>query len=245
MDNKLIGVSNFEVMIHEVGPDKKARLKSLLNYLQANIDADSMKHGTSVVQIESHNVTWVYARFYAEVTRYPVLHQKIICRTWLSKLEPYLAHRDFTISDENNNIMLGATASIALINRETRKPAEIKVPEGKIVEIYPERSVNCGSGRIDNLKDYTFTYETSARYEDIDINNHMNNSSYAQMFYESLAGKTEYPELASIDISFRGEVSFRDELTCLSQPDADGMYNHKMVNETRGNVSALAVTKWR
>jgi acyl-ACP thioesterase len=150
-----------------------------------------------------------------------------------------------TIRDENNDLLLAATASVALISRDTRRPFEIKVPEGKVVEIYPERSVNYNYGRISELEKYNFAYRTSARYEDIDINNHMNNASYAQMFYEGLAGEMGNMELASIDISFRGEVSLRDELVCFSQPGEGGMYHHKMLNETRNNISALAVTRWR
>lgn len=245
MSSGTIGVSEFEVIIPDVGPDKKARLKSLFNYLQSTIDAHSRKQGTSAVQIESRNLSWVYARFYAEVRQYPQLYQKIICRTWLAKLEPYLSHRDFTISDQNNNILLAATGSLALINRDTRKPAEIKVPAGRTVEINSERSVDCTFSRIPDIEKYGIIYRTSARYEDIDINNHMNNASYAQMFYESLAGRVPETELISIDIAFRGEVSVRDELICLSEPGDDGTYYHRMSNESKGNISALAVTKWR
>jgi acyl-ACP thioesterase len=245
MDFRYVGVSEFDVLVHEVGPDKKARLKSLFNYLQANIHAHSRKLGSSLSDIEVHNLSWVYARFYTEIKQYPVLNQKIICRTWLPKLDQYLAHRDFTISDENNNIILAATVSIALINRDTRKPVEIKVPEGKTVEIYTERSVDHSFGRMHDLESYSITYRTSARYEDIDVNNHMNNASYAQMFYESIAGHLQGTELASIDISFKGEVSVHDELVCLSEPGENVMYHHKMLNETKNNISALAVTTWR
>lgn len=245
MDSRYIGVSEFGVMIHDVGPDKKARVKSIFNYMQANVDEHSRKQGTSLRDIESLNLSWVYARFYAEVRQYPVLHQKIVCRTWRSKLEQYLAYRDFTICDENNNVMVAATASLALINRDTRKPAEINVPSSKLFETHGERSVDYTFGRIPDREIYDITYRTSARYEDIDVNNHMNNASYAQMFYEGLAGQAPVTELASIDIAFRGEVSLRDELTCLAQQAHSGIFHHKILNNTKGNVSALAVSKWR
>ena len=245
MDSRYIGVSEFGIMIHEVGPDKKARVKSLFNYMQANVDEHSRMQGTSLGDIEALNLSWVYARFYAEVRQYPVLHQKIVCSTWRSKLEQYLAYRDFTICDENNNVMVAATASLALINRDTRKPAEINVPSSRLFETHSERSVDHTFRKIPDRESYGIAYRTSARYEDIDVNNHMNNASYAQMFYESLAGQVNGAELASIDIAFRGEVSLRDELTSHAEPVGSGMYHHKLLNETKGNVSALAITKWR
>lgn len=245
MDGRYIGVSEFGIMIHDVGPDKSARVKSIFNYMQANVDEHSRKQGTSLGDIEALNLSWVYARFYAEIRQYPVLHQRIVCRTWRSKLEQYLAYRDFTICDENENVLVAATSSLALINRDTRRPAEINVPSSKLFETHTERSVDYAFGRIPEMESYSVAYRTSARYEDIDINNHMNNASYAQMFYESLAGLSDGSRLASIDIAFRGEVSFHDELSCLAEPSGSGMYHHKIENLTKGNVSALAVTKWR
>ncbi len=245
MNSGYVGVSEFDVMIHEVGPDKKARLKSLFNYMQANIDLHSKSKGTSAGHVESRNLSWVYARFYAEVRQYPVLYQKLTCRTWLSKLEQYLAYRDFTISDQDNNILIAARGSLALIDRSTRRPVEIKVSPNRTVELHSDSSVDYNFEKITNHKDYSIINWSSARYEDIDINNHMNNASYAQIFYESIAAHNGMDELASIDIAFRGEVSLRDQLVCLTEPVAWGVYHHKMINETKGNVSALAVTKWR
>lgn len=245
MDSRYVGVSQFSIMMHDVGPDKKARVKSIFNYMQANVDEHSRRQGTSLGDIESLNLSWVYARFYAVIRQYPVLHQKIICSTWRSRLEQYLAYRDFTICDENKNVLVAATASLALINRDTRKPAEINVPSSKLFETHAERSVEYTFGKITDIENYPVTYRTAARYEDIDVNNHMNNAAYAQMFYESFAGHVDKTELASIDISFRGEVALHDELICLSGPSGEGDYRHKILNNTKGNVSALASTKWR
>jgi len=245
MDSKYVGVSEFYVMLHDVGPDKKCRLKSLFNYMQANVDEHSRKQGTSLGDIEALNLSWVYGRFYAEIRQYPVLHQKLICSTWRSKLEKYFACRDFTICDENRNVLAAATAILALINRDTRKPSEINVPSSKLFETHPVRSVEYSFEKIPDLENYGITYRTSARYEDIDVNNHMNNASYAQLFYENLVGRIDGGELASIDIAFRGEISLHDDLICLAEPANDGAYNQKIINHTRGNTAALALTKWR
>jgi len=91
-----------------------------------------------------------------------------------------------------------------------------------------------------DLESYSITYRTSARYEDIDANNHMNNASYAQMFYESIAGNLQGAELASIDISFKGEVSVHDELVCLSEPGADGVLSAQS-SDNRLNLSDCSI----
>ena len=245
MGSGLIGTVEFEVMIHEAGPDKKARLKTLFNYMQAAADAHSRTQGTSLGDFESSNLSWVYSRFYADVMRYPFLYEKLTCSTWRSKIEKQLAFREFSIKDSQGKVLVAATSTLALINRDTRKPVDLDSSSGIFFKTVPERAVDYTFNRIPVKDVPEFTYRSGARYEDIDVNNHMNNSSYAQNVYESLLGRIPETELASIDIAFRGEVSFRDELVCFSAAGEDGAYYHRMLYETKNSVSALAVTVWR
>lgn len=235
----------FEVMIHDAGPDKKARLKSMFNFLQDTIDIHARKQGTSVRDIEDLNLSWVYSRFYAEVKRYPELHERIQCRTWRSRLDKYQAYREFSILDSENKPLLLATSSLVLIDNNTRRPVPLNLPSSSLFETIPERAAEFSCSRIPELETYELTFRTHARYEDIDINSHMNNASYAQLFLESLPSMIGTYEIESIDISFRGEISYLDVITCLSDRGKEGEYYHKMINETKGIVSALAVTRWR
>lgn len=235
----------FEIMIHDAGPDKKARIKSMFNFLQDTIDIHARVQGTSVRDIEDLNLSWVYSRFYAEVKRYPSLHEKIRCRTWRSRLDKYQAHREFTIHDSNDKPLLSATSSLVLIDRDTRRPVPLNLPSSRLFETIPDKAADYTRDRIPELESYEFTYRTHARYEDIDINSHMNNASYAQLFFESMPELAGSRELASIDISFRGEVSYLDVITCLSDRCSDNEFCQKMINETKGNVSALAMTRWQ
>jgi len=245
MEKNSEGRIEFEVLIHDAGPDRKARLKSMFNFLQDTVDIHARMHGTSINDIEKLNLSWVYSRFYAEIKRYPGLHEKITCRTWRSKLDRYLAYREFTINDSSGIPILAATSSLALINKETRKPTELKIPSSSLFETIPEKAVEFRFDRLPQPDSYDYSHKSVTRLEDIDVNGHMNNASYAQHFFESVYGRMDEKELTFIDIAFRGEVSWRDELTCLASPAGNGIYFHKMVNETRGNTSALAATGWR
>ncbi len=235
----------FEIMIHDAGPDKRARLKSMLNFLQDTVDVHARGQGTSINDAETLNRSWVYGRFYARVMRYPALHEKVFCRTWRSRLEKYQAYREFEIRDCGGDIVLAATATLFLIDRDTRKPVELKMPSNTLISTIPEQATGHAFDRIPEPEEYPMAWRTTVRMEDIDINAHMNNVSYAQYFYESIYGSSAERELASIDISFRGEVTYKNSLVCMSAPAGNGAYCHKMFNETKGNVSALAVTTWR
>ncbi len=237
--------AGFTVQIHEAGPDLKARVKSLFNYMQTSADMHSKNLGTSVSLMSEKNLTWVYSRFYAEIENYPRLYEKIYCHTWRSVVLKGLVCREFVISGEDGEIGVRATSSLALIDKTSRKPVPIPEFITSQLENGEGRSIDFPCDIVEQKDKFDYICDVKARYEDIDINGHMNNASYAAVFfenaYEILRDKMV---MKSIDISFRGEIAYGDELECrLSEADFPGKYYHKLFNKTKGKVSAAAVTE--
>ena len=239
--------AEFEVMIHEAGPDSKARVKSLFNYMQSAADRHSRDLGTSVSIMAEQNLTWVYSRFYAEIEEYPELYDKIRCETWRSVLLGNFICREFLISRENGITGVRATSSLALIDKNSRKPVTIPDIITSNLEHAKGRSIEFPSEIIEHKNEFDYIYNMRTRYEDIDINGHMNNASYASIIFESVFENLSTPMVVkSIDISFRGEILFKDELECevSAVKGYPGKFYHRLYNRTKGRVSALAVTRW-
>lgn len=115
----------YEVQIHEAGPDSKARVKTLFDYMQSAADRHSKSLGTSLSLMSGQNLTWVYTRFYTVVERYPEMYDKVYCKTWRSEVTNGLVSREFILSGENGIVYVKATSSLALIDRTSRKPVPI------------------------------------------------------------------------------------------------------------------------
>jgi acyl-ACP thioesterase len=110
------------------------------------------------------------------------------------------------------------------------------------------RALNYKAFPVDKTDKNDYIYTLRIRYEDIDINSHMNNASYAQMFFESgYSAIRNGMILNSIDIMFKGEVLYDETIRCSSfHIDGAGKnFYHRAFNENRGRVSAAAVTNWR
>lgn len=239
--------TEYEVQLHEAGPDLKAGIKSLFNYMQSTADRHSKNLGTSVSIMTEKNLTWVYSRFYAVIERYPDLYEKIRCQTWRSDVINGFVCREFIITASDGSILVNATSSLALIDRTTRKP--VPVPELIISQLEHEkdRSIVFPGDIVEPEEEFSYIYSMRTRYDDIDINGHMNNASYSGIFFESIYEKLEVPmAMKSIDILFRGEIHYGDELECgvISQPGNNGKFYHRLFNNTKGRVSARAVTMW-
>ena len=240
-------ISEFEIQLHEAGQNLKARVKSLFNYMQSAADRHSKSLGTSVSLMSEKNLTWVYSRFYAVIETYPQMYDRIFCHTWRSEVMNGLVCREFVIRNSNGVVLVRATSSLALIDRTSRKPVPIPGFITSGLESGKGRSIDFSSERIESKTEFDYITNIRTRYDDIDINGHMNNSSYAGIFFESIFEKyKETMFLKSIDISFRGEIIYGDELECgvVLLPDSSGKFYHRLFNKTQGKVSAYAVTEW-
>lgn len=245
--NSMIGKTEFIVQMHESGPDQKARVKSIFHYLQTTADTHSRSLGTSVTFMSGQNLTWVYTRFYAFIDRYPDMYEKIECETWRFISENGIVSREFIIRAKNGETLVRATASLALIDTKIRKPVAIPDFIRSQFDYSKGRSIEFPSSSIRQMDESDFTYNVQLRYEDIDINQHMNNASYAGIFYESIYKKfREQFVLKSIDISFRTEIIYGDELECrvTSYKDTSGRFYQKLVSLDTGKTCTHAVSEW-
>ena len=248
MDKSTTGVSWFEVRLYDAGPDGKARVRTLFNFMQSAADSHSRSLGTSVNLMAEKNLTWVYARFYAEIGDFPAIYENVRCETWRSGITEGMVNREFILTGNDNRELVRATSSLALIDRGTRKPVEI--PD------FITRQFESGRGRalcyvpfpVEKPDKNDYIYPVRARCEDIDINGHMNNASYAQMFFESGYSALEGNSiLSSMDIVFRGEILYNDVINCGSffLDESKTRILHSAFNENRGRISSTAVTEWR
>lgn len=243
-----ISIMDFEIMIQDVGFDSKIKVKSLFNIMQSCAISHSMKVGSplALTNIIEKNFTWVYNRFYLEIDRYARLYDTVTCETWRPKMENNALYREFLVTGKDKKNLCRGISSVLMIDMTNRKPVALpaelkevlKADRPSVIEFKGTRPVFEGG--------FTHTGTVRARYDDIDINNHMNNSSYAQIFFENgyrLAKKGK--QLKSIDIFFTGEIVYDDELECRSGfIKKPGIIYHQLFNSTRNKIAAVSVTVW-
>lgn len=239
------GSREFEVMFYDTGPDSKATVRSLYNYMQAAADEHSRSLGTSLNDFADKNLTWVYSRYYTEIFALPRIYDKIICETWRSGFTGNFVKREFNISGINGEKLAVAVASLALIDMTKRKPVEI--PDYIKEQLEPARgeAVAYNFPPIDKIESCDYIYNLKVRHEDIDINKHMNNASYAQILFESVIDRFENRyELKSMDINFRGEAFAGDMLECMVKKSDSGIFLHKIIAGDEKKIILNAISVW-
>lgn len=180
---------------------------------------------------------------------YPQCFDLVIIDTWRSGSKSCFAFREFDIFDEKENIIGAATASAALIDTRTRKP--IEVPEFIRDQFAPDlgRAIQDNFEKLPVLEKPENEKVFQVRINDIDLNNHVNNTSYMDWIVESLPKEIlmDYIIL-EIEINYLAEVFYGESIisqSSLSKSNDEKTFIHKLIRKEDGRTITLARTVWK
>lgn len=205
---------------------------ALMNKLQGLAGAHAEMLGVGRETCAAKNVAWVLTHMFVDIPDMPRAEEMLVYSTWPSATGPVRSERDFEIKDDKGKLKLRAISQWVLIDLHTRRPVRISdcFPDWNGL---PERVWN---REFDKGTDFipTKSCVMACRFDDIDINQHINNAVYAVWATESVG--FEYRnghKLRGIDIYFEHEIN-PNTPTVRIEVNFDGnVTRHKiMINET-------------
>ena len=179
---------------------------ALMNKLQGLAELHAEMLGAGREYCASKNVAWFLTHMFVDIPDMPRAEEDLIYSTWPSSTSEIRSERDFEIKDKDGKLKLRAISQWVLIDLHTRRPVRISdyIPDWKGL---PERVWN-----RDFDKGPTFVPTRSCvmacRFDDIDINQHINNAVYTVWATESVGfDYRNAHKLRGIDIYFEREVN--------------------------------------
>ena len=179
---------------------------TLMNFLQglASKHADMLGAGREVCF--AHNVGWVVTHMFVDIVDMPRAKEKLTYSTWPSVSGAVRSERDYEIRDENGKLKIRAISQWVLINLETRRPV-------RIIDYFPEWTglpERVWNRDFDKCNDFipTKSHVMACRFDDIDVNQHINNAVYTVWATESVGWEyRNQHKLRAIDIYFEHEIN--------------------------------------
>lgn len=243
----------FEILFYHLDRNGRVSLRALMNFMQATANMHGKILGTSLDDLSEESYTWVFSRFHISVARYPSHYDKISVNTWRSDSKKCFAYREFEVLDENDNLIAAATASAVLIDKQTRKPTEI--PDRIKSQFAPGlgRALQDDFLPLKTLKEPQNSICFRVRLSDIDMNNHVNNTSYVDWIVESVPENILMgSSLVSCEIGYTAEAFYGDKIECFSAPadiitesDHIRTFLHRLVRVGDNTITTIAITKWK
>ncbi len=181
----------FEVGSFQVHPDGRISLTSLADLLQeiAWRHADSADFGRNLQESQQ---MWALSRLEIKVKRFPRWGDKIRLFTGGRGADKLFAFREFMVHDQNEEVLVRAMSSWLLLNSETKRiqrPEQVLPPE----LFDPTQRPEWQPEKVNVVGELTGSEEIRVRHSDLDLYNHVNNTSYIRWVENFLADLSLFP----------------------------------------------------
>ena len=236
---------NFLLGYGEVDEFNRARISSLLNYMQDVATMHSKQIGYGATECNELKIGWVVLSWHIRVLSYPKSDTEIEVRTWARKLVGCHAFRAFDIYDLNCNKILEADSMWALINLEKGRPMK---PFDDMIEGYGSIDRNFFEDekvKIDLPEKIDSTTNFKVLRRDIDTNKHCNNTKYIDFALETVSDNIyENKEIEEIEMIYKKSIVCGDKIEVTNTIVNDNELIN-VIKNGNGEIATLIKTKWK
>ena len=204
----------------------------------ATLQAEDMGIGRD--DMLARGVFWAVVRSKFEVVKDPEHYQVVKVRTWPHTPTRFSFLRDFSMRDEQGELLVKATTEWVLMDIESRKFASVRDYYDGPDDFYEDRSFERKPRKIADFGEGNLPMVTiTPSYSDIDANGHVNNARYANYAIDALE-PTQDGALRTFQIDYRHEVMPGVPLEMHTFVE-DGRVLSKGVNPAGGIAFASAI----
>ena len=213
-------IKEYNLRTYECDKNGYLRIVTLFNILQDMADSHAADLGLGMEFCLSNGLAWVGANYHIKINRMPKIHENIKIVTWPSEERKLGAIRDFEVYDSAQNLIMCATSQWILIDFARKRPIALKdkLPQYNVIN---EHSLVSDFEKLPEVIRTDFEKDFSVRFDDIDINMHVNNSLYPLWATEALdyTFRDEFLP-CEIEVSFKKEGHLGENINVVSQVDS-------------------------
>src|SRR5574344_1978620 len=208
LGNKYAFEKKYPIDYHQTDLKNVLKPSALLNILQdmATINAEMLGFGYSFTHPKNYG--WFLIKYRMEFANYPENLTRIKVRTEARGLSKLMAVRDFEILTINGELLGRISSQWLLIDLNFKKI----LPISKVLTQMPKFIQKEDDLKFSKIKDFEkpdFEKIFEIRYDDIDVNQHVNNANYLVWATEPLPFEflTNH-KFKTLDILYKKEIGF-------------------------------------
>lgn len=242
---KRVFTENVKVRYSEMDFDLVLKPAVLLHFLQdmASDNAESLGFGYSY--IIKKNLAWFLLKYRMEFEDYPEKVYDLTLTTEPRGYNKLFAFRNFTIN--NGEKLLGKVSSMwALVDIDSKSIVHVgdALENNPGMPPYVKRDDDLVFEKIKPPENVDAEKIFEIRFDDIDVNKHVNNANYIIWAFESLDFNFRSDKkLKTLDMVFKKEIKYGEKV--LSQVEISGnVTNHVLKNFETGEDLCLISALW-
>jgi len=187
--------------------DKFNRIKpsAILDLFQDAAGRHAEELGVGFIDMLNKSYLWVLTRIKFQIISAPDRYEAVIVKTWPLKPNRLSYRREYCITDKNGKRLIVGSSDWVVIHSEKRRflsvPDLYPFTDGFNTEMMCEEKLN----KIHDFEATNTAYTVNAGFSDLDTNDHVNNTKYANYVIDAINPK-EDEILKVFQIDYRKEV---------------------------------------
>ena len=207
----------YNIRSYECDKNNNLRILTLMNILQDIADDNAALLGFGLDFCIKNGMTWVGSNYVLDIKRLPKIHENITIETWPSARNRLSAYRDFEVFGEDGKPIIKASSQWILLNLEKKRPVSVE-ENLPIKEVVNERAIETDFPKMPEIERVDEDFKFRVRFDDIDINKHINNAVYILWATEAVNPEFRLNHNPKkININFRKEGYMGEKIEVLTQ----------------------------
>lgn len=225
-DNNKIGTYSFIAEPFHVDFTGRLTLGVLGNHLLNCAGFHATDRGFGIATLNEDNYTWVLSRLAIELEEMPRQYETFTVQTWVENVYRLFTDRNFALLDKDGKKIGYARTVWAMINLNTRKPADLlALHGGSIVDYVCDEPCPIGKPSRIKVTAPEPLATLTAKYSDIDINGHVNSIRYIEHILDLFPIETyRTKRIRRFEMAYMAESYCGDELTFFMDPAGEDVY---------------------
>ena len=191
------------------------------------------------------NLAWFLLKYHIEFEKYPQNIYNLKIKTEPRGWNKLFAFRDFEICD-GDDILGRATTCWGLIDLNTKNMVNVGavLADNPNFNKFEKRESDLSFNKILPMQNVDNEKVFSVRFDDLDVNQHVNNSNYIVWAFESLDYEfRKNKQLKTLDMLFKKEVSYGNNVQSQLQV-LNGTTLHTLRKQDTGEELCLVQAQW-
>ena len=237
--------NTYKIRYSEVDCNLSLKPSSLLQLLQdiASENAENLGFGYSF--LVEKNLGWFLLKLHLEFDNYPEDVYNLTIKTEPRGWNRLFAHRDFELLNGSQSLGKAATTwgLIDLNSKSMTNIGEVLADNPRFTP-FEKRDDDLKYNKILSCEDFDSEKIFEIRFDDIDVNQHVNNSNYLVWAFETLDyAFRRNKKLKTLDMTFKKEIKYGNRI--LSQLKfVEDKTVHVLKNAENGDELCLVQAQW-
>lgn len=235
----------YPVKYYELDINKVLKPSSLMNFLQDMATKNAEMLGFGPTFVFKNGYAWFLIKYRMEFDDYPYDLEEIVIKTEPRGISKIIANRDFEIWTAKNRRLGRITSQWMLVDLSNRNvlPLAKVAPQLKMFE---KREDDLQFNKISAPETCNYEKNFDIRFDDIDINRHVNNANYIVWAFEALPyefrGKYK---LKTLDVAYKKEITHGHSIISQAFLDEENQTStHVVKNASNGDELCLVKAIW-